>query len=114
MSELSTPTAEKSPGRTSPEEVGSLLDDWLMGRMSERCIGKENQRHREHFEQAVRTVARELAGPSPTPIEWTLAMTAAVCWAELRFLQGCEQSSGEGTIAQADLAQRRIDKAHRR
>jgi hypothetical protein len=62
----------------------------------------------------VRTVADELAGPSPTPIEKTLAMTAAACWAELRYLQGCEQGQKDRTIPQADLAQRRIDKAHRR
>lgn len=91
-----------------------MLDNWLLDVMSERFVGKDHRKTRDRFEAEVRAVADELAGPTPTPIEATLSLTAAVCWAELRYLWGCEQSGKDRTIAQADLSQRRLDKAHAR
>ncbi|MEW4569727.1 hypothetical protein AB1L88_17825 [Tautonia sp. JC769] len=114
MSDPAIPTAVKPPENATPATVRRMLDNWLLDVMSERFVGKDHRKTRDRFEAEVRAVADELAGPTPTPIEATLSLTAAVCWAELRYLWGCEQSGKDRTIAQADLSQRRLDKAHAR
>lgn len=59
-----------------------------------------------------------LAGPSPTPLERTLADTAALSWFALRtfeaqYLASLNDSTGI-TLSQSEHHQRRIDRAHRR
>ncbi len=60
-------------------------------------IGKEaNEKRRERHRRELEEVARELAGPDPSPVERMLAETAALSWYALRrhevYAAGCDSS----------------------
>jgi hypothetical protein len=58
--------------------------------------------------------ARDLAGPCPTPIEGTLAMTAALAWFALRHAEATAMSRADRTITQATFDLKRVEHANRR
>lgn len=114
MPDLPSPTTASTPQPITPETVRKFLDNWVMNRVSEQLIGKDRPKYQELLEREMLALADELAGPCPTPIEQTLAMTAAICETELRILQAGEHSSQTRSIAQSDHAQRRLNRAHSR
>ena len=91
--------------------VGQRLIDWATGHKGSDETKKKLRSDLEAF-------ARDLAGPSPTPVEIVLADSAALSWCALRLAEaqwaGASQSEEGLTIPQSDHAQRRIDRAHRR
>lgn len=98
---------------------GRLMDSWAGSRMVEWAAGpKASQETRERLRGELARFADELAGPSATPVERTLAETAALCWFSVRLFEA--QAAGgatseEGlTLKQMDHYQRRIGRAHRR
>lgn len=91
--------------------VSIRLVNWAVGSKNDESV-------KESYRQEIQEVAVELAGPDPSPIEWTLAESAALAWFALRLheMQFAGGScSGTGlTIHQSDHSQRQIDRAHRR
>ena len=60
-------------------------------------------------------VRHMLAGPTPTPIERLLAERAAICWFDCNMADGIVAGHlHDMTAAQANVYQRRQDRAHRR
>jgi len=99
-------------GRSLRERAGSSAE-WLRRSLIQKAAGK-NVLIREAINQKLDGIQAELAGPNPTPIERLLAERASLCWFILhRYEDGYVNSSG-WSIHQADLQQRKIDKAHAR
>jgi hypothetical protein len=95
------------------------VDRWAKTKLIEHAAGSNaDKQTKEALERDLDEKARELAGPSPSPIEQTMAETAALSWFALRHYQAayvCSSQSDDGlTLKQADFHQRRIDRAHRR
>ena len=67
---------------------------------------------RECLLRRVRKIKEEAAGANPSPLEVLLAERVAVCWIQLQHAEAV--LSNNGSIAQADFWQRRLDRAHRR
>jgi hypothetical protein len=58
--------------------------------------------------------AAELLGPSPTPMERSLAETAALCHLHLRCVEVSVVTDGNWNSTQAAYDLKRLDHAHRR
>jgi hypothetical protein len=56
----------------------------------------------------------DLAGPNPTPIEQLLAERASLCWFILNRYEDAYANASGWNIDNADLQQRKTDKAHAR
>lgn len=106
--DLVTQTASK---RTMDSWVTGRLIDWAAG-------GKKSDQTKALLREELESYVSELAGPDPSPVERSLAHTAALCWFALRLHEaqysGASTSGDNITIKQADWHQRRIDGAHRR
>ncbi len=89
---------------------------WLKTTLA-NMVGTEVQLGlRDAAAEKMDALAKELAGPRPTPIERLLAERAAHCWFqvnvhEISYLQAKDSTL---TINQADFQLRRIESAHRR
>ena len=102
-----------------PGHNGWPIDEWVANSLVDWAAGsKAAAELKAGLRWQIRQVADDLAGPAPSPIERTLAETAALAWFALRlhegqFAGGSSSDSGL-TIKQADFRQRRLDRAHRR
>jgi len=81
-------------------------------------LAKMTSKHRFSQDCVLRKldqVQKELEGPDPTPIEQLLAERAAVCWFLVHWYENSFEMALSGlSIAQANFAQRKIDRAHGR
>lgn len=104
------------PARRPAVPLGRGPDRTALRMLAEHYCGADaaGRRSRERLVAEAEEMARELAGPDPTPLVMVLAETAALAWAELRLSQASVHAAGQRSIAQADEAGRRIDRAHRR
>jgi hypothetical protein len=89
------------------------MERWAVEVIAEEAAGGEASTV-ESIEADIRAFAAELAGPDPTPIERTLAETAALAWFGLRFVEAHNFAAKGRTLNQADYDIRRLDAAHRR
>ena len=95
------------------------VDYWAKIKLVDFATGQKGDKHtKEVLSRDIDEKAREFAGPSPSPIEQTLAQTAALSWFALRvyeatYVSGSQSENGL-TLKQADFHLRRIDWAHRR
>jgi hypothetical protein len=111
-SEVVTPL-ESSPEKPSIEaRARKLVDLWAAEEAVGLTTGK-NKKTAETVRDDLRAFARELSGPDPSPIEATLAETAALCWLALRVAQVNADASGL-SLKQAAWWQRKVDHCHRR
>ena len=98
--------------------VGRIMDHWAIGKLVDWAAGKEaDPKTKASLKEELCEVAAELAGPSPSPVERVLAKTAATAWFAYRYCEASNAASGaEGgmSLAQAEFAQRRMDRALRR
>jgi hypothetical protein len=95
-----------------------ITDNWAVGQLVIAAAGgDENEKTRAKLRDELCSVAAELAGPSPSPVERVLAEAAATAWFAFRLHEAnyyAARNEGEMTLAQSEHAQRRIDRAHRR
>jgi hypothetical protein len=106
---------EATPAKGTPDRPFDLMLDFTaadylfrnMSKGADKTIAKALLRE-------TREVAAQLAGPDPSPIERSLAVTAALCWCDLRYRECLDYMSTDRTIVQADHADRRLDHSHRR
>jgi len=100
MSEELTTTATPNPPATTgpmpPARFDTALDDWTLDVAVKACAGsdKAQAKTREMMRREVVALAREVAGPNPNAVEWSLATTIAVAWLAMRFREGsalCDQ-----------------------
>jgi hypothetical protein len=102
-----------------PKAIGHVMEGWVKSRWIDWAAGKKGDAlTKDTLREEIDAVALELAGPEPTPIERTLAETAALSWFALRlheshFAGGATSDDGL-TINQSEHHQRRVDRAHRR
>lgn len=98
---------------------GRALDRWARDSLVKLATGpKGGADGRARLNREIDGFASELAGPAPSAAERTLAESAALDWAFLRFAEA-NLAYGLGaekpfTMAQSDHAQRKCDRAHRR
>ena len=103
--------------RAKPGE--RTLDWWAKTKLIDFAAGKEAKKHtKEMLQKEMEEQIQEYAGPTPSPIERTLAETATLSWFALRLFEAAYVSSSQSedglTIKQAEFHLRRIDQAHRR
>ncbi|CAN5676524.1 hypothetical protein BH23PLA1_BH23PLA1_36170 [soil metagenome] len=104
---------ETAPSQANkPPQILRIMDLWAIDGAIKAWIEKNG------FVQTVKAEiqahAAELAGPNPSPIETTLAETAALCWFALRQAEGTCAVAKNLSIAQAAWHQLKIDHCHRR
>jgi hypothetical protein len=102
-----------------PKPADRLMDGWAAGELIDWAAGKDgNEKTKARLRDELSSLADELAGPSPSPLERVLAETAATAWFAHRLHEAryaSSATSGNGmSLAQSEHAQRRIDRAHRR
>lgn len=91
-----------------------LVDSWAANSFSEEVGGGKKKSATLRRLKELRAFAAEIAGPNPTPIERTLAETAALAWLAARFLDVNDFTAEDRSIGQALCAMRRVDAARRR
>jgi hypothetical protein len=97
-------------GRSLRESAGSSAE-WLRRSLIQKAAAK-NVLIREAINQKLDGLQAELEGPNPTPIERLLAERASLCWFILHRYEDSYVNSTGWSIHQANLQQRKIDKAH--
>jgi hypothetical protein len=115
------------PGKTETEAVivrvnhaagERFIDNVLARQLVDWIAGNSTEETRDQVRKELKDVARELAGPSPTPAEMILCEAAAVSWLMLKTLEARYASlmkPGSGMqIPASEHHQRRIDRTHRR
>jgi hypothetical protein len=95
------------------------MDYLVTTRLIDSAVGAEgSQQTKDSLRQEILSLASDLAGPAPSPVEQSLATTAALAWFTLRLFEvrypGSPASEGGLSIKLAEFQQRRIDRAHRR
>jgi hypothetical protein len=107
---------------TEPEKVKALpghrtMDRWAEDRLFDLAAGSAPDEEKRGYKHELLAFADELAGPDPTPIEATLAKTAALCWFAMRVAEAQHASylkAPHVTPDGAEFRQRRLGHAHRR
>ena len=94
--------------------LGADLEGAVKKLITSSMAGEENLAFRESLDGKLEAMRKELAGPSPNPVEALLIDRVVACWlqvqeADLRYAQ-----MGNCTIAQANFHLKRQDRAHRR
>ena len=102
---------EPQPGRMW-RRLDLVVADSLVNRLCGKDEGGEECRKRTHRD--IRELAEELAGPDPSPIEETLAVSAALVFAELRMSEAVDALGKNRTFQLVEHDRRRIERAHRR
>jgi hypothetical protein len=104
--------ADGDRGRHYRENYGSpaeVLRQYLIDKEAGKNILVE-----EALRQKLDNIRAELEGPNPTPIERLLAERASICWFIVHRYELAYANASGWSIANADLQQRKIDKAHAR
>jgi hypothetical protein len=90
-----------------------ILDQWVRAVAAKRA-DPDDLKTQLAVRRELDAVARELAGPRPSPIEAQLATTAALAWFALRYAEGAALSDGDRSMTQATLDLKRVEHANRR
>jgi hypothetical protein len=94
------------------------VDHWVTRALIEWVVGSKDSKELEKLLKAdLRQVERDLAGPTPTPVEEVLARTGAINWFMLRLLEAqyvTATTDNRLSFASSEHYQRRINSAHRR
>jgi hypothetical protein len=104
--------ADDDIGAFHRENNGSAAA-WLRRNLIEKASGK-NILIQEATTHKLAKLQADLEGPTPTPIERLLAERASLCWFIVNRYENAYANAEGWSIAQADLQQRKIDKAHAR
>jgi hypothetical protein len=104
--------ADPVDGPNFRECVGSSVQ-WLLSTLIKKSAGK-SVLGGEAIEQQLGRIRSELEGPNPTPIERLLAERASLCWFIVYWHENVYFNADGWSINQADLQDRKIDKAHAR
>ena len=91
-------------------EVGDMARHLALTTIS-NMVGN-NLAVRECLLRRVDEIKEEAAGLNPSPLEMLLAERIAVCWVQLQHAEAT--ANNNGSLAQADFWQRRLDRTHRR
>ena len=86
---------------------------WIRRSIIGKAAG-ENVLVQEAIRQKLDEVQSDLEGPNPTPIERLLAERASLCWFIVHLYENAYANADGWNIAQVDLQQRKIAKAHAR
>jgi hypothetical protein len=92
---------------------GRVMDCWAAATLI-KWASASNGRPFEVLRDELNRFAAELAGPNPSPTEQVLASTASLAWFDLRLAEVHALEQSGDTVRSYDLAQRRVDRAHRR
>jgi hypothetical protein len=98
---------------TSPDDLGHdiMVEEALINAQ----VAPDDEKGREISRREMRKVASELAGPTPTVIERSLATQAAYCWVYLRVIEMYSLANvGRPADQTTDHVQRRVNAAHQR
>ena len=103
------------PPPTIPERARLFLDRAVADASIARVAGGAGE---GEIAEAIRAdtwaMADELAGPSPSPMERTLAETAALAWLALRLAESRYETDTDMNLSKVEWHQRVIGHAHRR
>ena len=96
-----------------------IMDHWSETQLIDWAAGaKGSDQMKDALRRELADVAADLAGPTPTPVETSLARAAALCWFAWRLYEAHHASASTSergvSFAQGEYQQRRIDRAHRR
>ena len=69
---------------------------------------------RESLARQLAALKAELAGPTPTPLEWLLVERIAATWLQVNYADAIAARARDVSVKQAELAIERQDRAHRR
>jgi hypothetical protein len=98
---------------THVENFGGNLAIQTEITLIDAAAGK-NLLFKEALTRKLENLRRELAGPSPTPVERLLVERIVTCWLQLQDADIRYAQAKDLSITQADYHQRRIDRAHKR
>ncbi len=84
--ELAEQTTNPPTRAVEPARFRRIMDVWATEAAVQ--VGAKGTKIADELPAQVVSYTAELAGPSPSPIERTLAETAALCWFTLRYAQG--------------------------
>jgi hypothetical protein len=79
-----------------------------------RAAAGKNLAFREGLLAKLQALRGELSGPSPTPLERLLVERVVACWLQVQDADIRYAQLGNVPLSQAEYAQRRMDRAHRR
>jgi hypothetical protein len=100
---------------TVPERVRLFLDRAVADASIARAAGDAGE---DGIAETLRAdtwaLADELAGPSPSPMERTLAETSALAWLALRLAETRLETDSDMSLSKIEWHQRIIGHAHRR
>lgn len=108
----STPAATADRVAALRQRLRRWPDEIVMEAIVEEHTGGEEEA-RELVEEAW-SYAADLAGPDPSPIERTLAETAAVCWLALRVAEWRLEKARSLELHKAHWMLKRVDSYHRK
>jgi hypothetical protein len=97
---------------------GRIMDRWVDDQLLDLMAGADGEDEtRETLRREIASVAAELAGPDPSPVEAILARSAALAWVFLRWQEvqyAAILPSPEASMARVEHRDRRLDRAFRR
>ncbi|MDB5307464.1 MAG: hypothetical protein JWO38_1666 [Gemmataceae bacterium] len=95
------------------DQLGGNLAETAQRVLVEAHCG-QNLFRREAIGRKMATLRAELAGPTPSPIEWLLAERAVACWLHVYHLEAVYAGKGAMSLPLAEHYQKCIDRAHKR
>jgi hypothetical protein len=91
----------------------AIMDRWVRMLASKRADADDADTQLD-VQRELDEVARDLAGPRPSPIEAQLATTATLAWFALRYAEAVAMSKADRSITQATFDLKRVEHANRR
>ncbi len=79
-----------------------------------KLVASTNYMLQESLLLKVASIRKELAGPSPTPMEELLALRISTDWLTLSYLETLTTQPTNGAVALNDQVRKHIDSAHKR
>lgn len=114
VNDIEPSTKPPSPTRAvAPARFGRFMDDWAT-HGAIHAASKGCPVNPDRLAAEIRNYADELAGPNPSPIERSLADTAALCWTDLRLRQVVNACSFGLATGRSHDPQRKLDHCHKR
>ena len=104
--------ADGKVGQALVDTVGSPAE-WLRQSLILQA-SEGNVLAQEAMRRKIAAVRAELEGESPTPVERLLAERASLCWFMANWHESVFTNAGGWPEHQAELQQRKIDRAHAR
>jgi hypothetical protein len=79
-----------------------------------KALSEKNVLFRECLNAKLTTMRGELAGPTPSCLEWLLVERVVACWLQVQDADIRYAQAGNLSLAQAEYFQRRMNHAHKR